>query len=67
MPLLPIIVCVFGTCLNPSQITYMETQHISSDCKVNFSGGGSYYITIEDHDCEEVSEKINKQLIRESR
>ena len=66
MNLLPIIVCAFGTCFNPYQVTFMETLRLSDDCKINFSGDNNYYITIEDHNCDEVSEQINKQILEKS-
>lgn len=44
----------------------METLRLSDDCKINFSGDNNYYITIEDHNCDEVSEQINKQILEKS-
>lgn len=58
------IICVWGQCFAPVNITYLEDgEH---RCYLNFpKGGGVGYVAIKDHPCEEVAAEINRKLVGE--
>jgi hypothetical protein len=59
------IVCAFGICFNPAQITYMEAQgNITGNCRINFAETANN-ITIP-ATCEQLASEINNQLAEKS-